>query len=425
MKAIGLLILMMFISLVGNSQMSSCSPLPGLRPEFFTLDEQDLFVITEYKETEYQVFLDDDSLNLPANLSSINYYIDINGEADSSNVVDINYLYLQGYHDTANTSGELFYLLSMKNIPMGNRKTNIRSSKSVDLYSELSSIADISFGYWRIDPLTHRIFLVFREGTKIWNMNNFRIFVGLILNKNIYLTKAMNPKDAYLFDYNFRKNKELFVKLPLSLDRVFYSEPVKTEDAEWIEGCTLSRKDAQRLKEGKEVDKVKNGVELSRKMKKLDWSRTGSEETPRDRKIIYQNKVTVPVKDYIKNDETFSAAIKYSYYPYSKADFDRKKIERLNYDVLSFSFMKKKNGKKDSKYVLFKGRRGDLFTYARMNLKQYKKYYSEHNQKEFIFIHIIDPYDEKATQTFTIPYSGESFIPMIIHFFRKKILDAQ
>jgi hypothetical protein len=418
-----ILIVLIFTGLGLNAQNNSCSPLPGLPPAFFTLDEKDLFVITEYKETEYQVFPDADSLNLPANLSSVNYYIDINGESDSSNVVDINYLYLQGYHDTTRTSGELVYLLSTKNIPMGNRKTNIRSSKSVDLYSELSSIIDMSFGYWQIDPLTHRVFLIFRDGTKIWNMNNFRVFAGLILNKNIYLTKAMNTKDAYLFDYNFKKNKEIVVKLPISLESVFYSEPIKTTDAEWIEGASLSRIDAQRVRNGKELEKVKNGRQLNEKMKSLDWSRTGWENTPRNNEQYYQNKQTVPVKDQVKTDGTFKGVIKYSYYPFSKSEYDKKKIERLNYDVLSFSFMKKRKGKKDSKYILFKGRRGDLFTYSKVNLKQYKKYYSEANQKEFIFIHIVDPYDEKVIHTFNIPYSGESFIPRVLNFFRKRILD--
>lgn len=421
MRAIGLFILIC-ISVGLKAQKSSCSPLPGPPPDFFTLDEKDLFVIAEYKETEYQVFTDSDSLNLPANLSSVNYYVDINGEADSSNIVDINYLYLQGYHDTTNTGGELFYLLSTKNIPMGNRKTNIRSSKSVDLYSELSSIVNMSFGYWRVDPLTHRIFLIFRDGTKIWNMDNFRVFGGLILNKNIYLTKAMNTKDAYLFDYNFKKNKEIFVKLPLSLENVFYSETVKTKDAEWTDVATLSRMDAQRVKDGKDIEGIKNGKELNQKMKKLDLSRTGWEDTPRNaNQQYYQNKVTVPVRDQSKNDGAFKAAIKYSYYPFCKTDFDKKKIERLNYDVLSFSFMKKKNGKKSSKYVLFKARRGDLFSYSKIKLKQYKKYYSENNQKEFIFIHIVDPYDEKMYHTFSIPYSGENFIPRIINIFKKRI----
>lgn len=422
MRTFGLFVGMM-ITLVAKAQVTSCSPLSAPPPEFFTLDERDLFVITEYKETEYQVFTDSDSLNLPANLSSVNYYIDINREADSSNIVDVNYLYLQGYHDTTKTSGELFYLLSTKNIPMGNRKTNIRSSKSVDLYSELSSIIDMSFGYWKVDPLTHRIFLVFRDGTKIWDMSNFRIFAGLILNKNIYLTKAMNTKDAYLFDYNFKKNKEIVVKLPISLDGVFYAETLKTDDAKWIEGATLSRLDAQRIKENKDIEKVKNGREIRQRMKTLDWSRAGSDDTPRNIETEQtQNKVTVAIKDKMNNDGTFKAAIKYSYYPFTKSDFDRKKIERLNYDVLSFSFMEKRKGKK-SKYILFKGRRGDLFTYSKVNLKQYKKYYSEGNQKEFIFIHIVDPYDEKAYHTVSIPYSGENFIPRMINLFRKKIFD--
>src|SRR3954466_5016126 len=80
------------------------------QPDAYTLDQRDLFIITEYKETEYQVFVDHDSLNLPANLSTVNYYVDINDQTDSSNMIDINYLYLQGYHEAKKTSGQLFYL---------------------------------------------------------------------------------------------------------------------------------------------------------------------------------------------------------------------------------------------------------------------------------------------------------------------------
>lgn len=416
-------LILIFIGLHVNAQNSSCAALQGPRPDFYTLDEQDLFVITEYQETEYQEFQDQDSLNLPANLSSVNYYIDINGEADSSNVVDINYLYLQGYHDKTKTNGELFYLLSSKHIPMGNRKTNIRSEKSVDLYSELSSIVDMSFGYWELDTITHRVFIVFRERTKIWNMNNFRIFAGLILNKNIYLTKAMNTKDTYLFDYNFKRNKEVVVKLPLNLENVFYSEPVKTKDAAWLKGATLSRTDAEKIKQGKDLNNVKDGVEINKKYKEMDWSRTGDPYSTRNQYLDPQQKMTMTIKDQVKNDKTFNASIKYSYYPFNRINFENRKIEHMNYDALSFSFLKRKNKKRASKYILFKARKGDLFTYSKINVKQYKRYYWDNNLKEFIFIHVVDPYDEHIYHTFTIPYSGENFIPRMIYIFRKKIFN--
>ena len=410
------ILILILITCRVQAQNKRCSPLPEPKPDFYTLDQRDLFIITEYKETEYQVFLDRDSLNLPANLSSVNYYVDINDQADSSNIVDINYLYLQGYHEKTKISGELFYLLTTKHIPMGNRKTNIRSSKTVDLYSELSSIIDMSFGYWQIDTVTHRVFIIFRDRTHIWNMNNFRVFGGLILNKNIYLTKAMNTKDDYLFDYNFKKNKEVFVKLPLSLDRVFYSETIKTEDTTNIRRATLSKRDAEK--------EIKSGRNNNPKKEMLDWLQKN--KNPHENEVIQsqQSKITEPVKDQVTNDKTFNAAIKYSYYPYNKKSFENRKIEYLNYDSLSFAFLKRKNGKRASKNVLFKARKGNLFTYSKINLRQYKRYYSEANQKEYIFIHVLDPYDEKIIHTFSIPYSGENFIPHIIYFFRKKILDS-
>ncbi len=422
MKTIYILLLIVSIG-VKAQQVTSCSPLPGPAPDFFTLDEKDLFVITEYKETEYQTFLEQDSLNLPANLSSVNYYVDINGETDSSNLTDINYLYLQGYHDKTKTSGELFYLLSTKNIPMGNRKTNVRSAKSVDLYSELSSIVNMSFGYWQMDTVTHRVFIIFREGTKIWNMNNFRVFAGLILNKNIYLTRAMNTKDSYLFDYNFKKNKEIFVKLPINLENVFYLDSVKTEDADWWDGAILSHDEAKKVKNGMDLEKISD----NRKLRSLDWSRTGNESMERNQAFLPQQKMTLPVYDKpvydkVKKSASSKAGVKYSYFPFNRSNFEKRKIEYLNYDALSFAFLKKKNGA-TGKYVLLKGRKGDLFTYSRINLKQYKKYYSDHNLKEFIFIHIIDPYDEKFYYTFTIPYSGENFVPRVLYFIKKKLFD--
>ncbi len=411
-----IILLLFLFSFQMKAQNKRCSPLPEAKPDFYTLDQRDLFIITEYKETEYQVFLDRDSLNLPANLSSVNYYVDINDQTDSSNIVDINYLYLQGYHEKTKTGGELFYLLTTKHIPMGNRKTNIRSSKTVDLYSELSSVIDMSFGYWQIDTITHRVFIIFRDRTHIWNMNNFRVFAGLILNKNIYLTKAMNTKDDYLFDYNFKKNKEVFVKLPLSLDRVFYSEPMKTEDTTGIKRATLSRIDAEK--------EIRSGKNSNPKKEMLDWLQKNKNPVEEEVNQKQTSKITEPVKDQAKNDKTFNAAIKYSYYPFNKKSFDNRKIECLNYDSLSFAFLKRKNGKRASKNVLFKARKGNLFTYSKINLRQYKRYYSEANQKEYIFIHILDPYDEKIVHTFSIPYSGENFIPHIIYFFRKKILDS-
>lgn len=390
------------------------------QPEAYTLDQRDLFIITEYQETEYQGFIGQDSLMLPANLSSVNYYVDINDQADSSNLMDINYLYLNGYHEEKKTSGQLFYLITKKTIPVGNRKTNFRSAKSVDQYSQLSSIGDMMLGYWQLDTVTHRIYIVFREGTKIWNMDNFRVFVGLVANKNIYITRSMDSKDTYLFDYNFKRNKEIVVKMPLNLENVLYSEPVLSTDTSQIKNAVYSYQQAnQELKRNDEKNPKKEVLDY---LQKERWNQDNMN------KINYWDTVKRSKRTDMKPDErkdlnTVNASIKFSYYPSNKAGFTSRKIQYMNYDSLAFTCLKKKRGK-PSKYVLLTGIKDGIFTYSEIKLKRYKNYYSTDNQQEFIFIHIADPYDERVYKTFKVPYSSKGALPQLINFFKKKIFNA-
>jgi hypothetical protein len=389
------------------------------QPSAYTLDQRDLFIITEYKETEYQVFTDHDSLNLPANLSTVNYYVDINDQTDSSNMMDINYLYLQGYHEAKRTNGQLFYLITQKTIPVGNRKTNFRSSRSVDQYSQLTSIEDMTFGYWQLDTITHRIFLVFRESTKIYNMDNFRIFAGLVANKNIYITKSMDSKDTYLFDYNFKRNKELFVKLPLNLENVLYSEPVLTKDTIQMKTATYSLQESQKNRrmldnnpKQEVMDYLKNDAVIQENTNAFNrWD------------SVKKEKRTYLIRDEKKNTNTVNAAIKFSYFPSNRTSLKNRKVEYMDYDTLSFTCLKKKRGKA-SKYVLLKGSKDGILTYWEVRMKRYRKYYSTDNQQEFIFINVVDPYDEKIFHTFRIPYSSKGALPGLINFFKKKIFNA-
>ncbi len=409
------ILLLMLCACQGWAQKKGDVASIATQPGFQALDQRDLFVITEYKKIEYQVFLDRDSLNLPANLSSVNYYVDINGQADSSNLVDINYLYLQGYHERTKVSGELVYLLSSKHIPMGDRNRTIPSPKLTDHYSDLSSIIAMSFGYWQLDTVTHRVFIVFRDRTNIWNMNNFRVFAGLVLNKNIYLTKAMNPKDEYLFDYNFKKNKEVFVKLPLNLDRVFYSEPIKTSDTMGIRRATLSTVEAEK--------EMRLSGDTSPKTEMINWLQKKNTFNESEEPNAPTTKITALVADQKLSDKTFNATIKYSYYPVNKKLFFDNKIEHLSLDSLSFEFQKSKNGKRASEAVVLKASKNGVQLYSKIEMKQYKGYYSSINQKEIVLIHVIDPYDENSTHTFKIPYSGDSFSSHIVYFLRKKVLN--
>jgi len=440
------------------------------QPDAYTLDQRDLFIITEYKETEYQVFVDHDSLNLPANLSTVNYYVDINDQTDSSNMIDINYLYLQGYHEAKKTSGQLFYLITQKTIPVGNRKTNVRGSKSVDQYSQLSSIESMSFGYWQLDTITHRIFIVYRESTKIWNMDNFRVFAGLVANKNIYITKSMDTKDTYLFDYNFKRNKEVYVKLPVSLENVLYSEPVLTGDTIQIKKATYSLLEARKklvemansyLKDSIYTNRIidslkvssddsedtfsKNSIQIKHALNELKESKQQfNKANPKKEMLTYlkneemneqeadapnhwdsvkKSKRTNLIRDERKDPNTVNAAIKFSYYPSNKAGFINRKMEYMNYDTLSFTCLKKRGGRA-SKYVLLRGIKDDIFTYSQIKLKRYRKYYSTDNQQEFIFINVVDPYDEKVFHTFKVPYSSKGALPRILNFFKKKIFNA-
>jgi hypothetical protein len=389
------------------------------QPTAYTLDQRDMFIITEYKETEYQVFIDHDSLNLPANLSTVNFYVDINDETDSSNMMDINYLYLQGYHEAKRTNGQLFYLVTQKTIPVGNRKTNFRSSRSVDQYSQLTSIEDMTYGYWQLDTITHRIFLVFRESTKIYNMDNFRIFAGLVANKNIYITKSMDSKDTYLFDYNFKRNKELYVKLPLTLENVLYSEPVLTKDTIQMKTATYSYQESQKNKtmqnnnpKQEVLNYLKNEPAVQENAN--NYSRWDS---------VKREKRTQLVRDEKKNENTVNAAIKFSYFPSNRASLMNRKVEYMDYDSLSFTCLTKKK-RKTSKYVLLKASKDGILTYSEIKMKRYRNYYSTDNQQEFIFINVVDPYDEKIFHTFRIPYSSKGALPGLINFFKKKIFNS-
>ena len=390
------------------------------QPETYSLDQRDLFIITEYQETEYQGFIGQDSLLLPANLSSVNYFVDINDRTDSSNMMDINYLYLHGYHEEKKTSGQLFYLVTKKTIPVGNRKTNFRTAQSVDQYSQLSSIGDMLFGYWQLDTTTRRIYIVFREGTKIWNMDNFRVFVGLVANKNIYITKSMDSKDSYLFDYNFKRNKEVYVKLPLTLENVLYSEPVLSKDTNQIKKAVYSYQEAnQQMKRKDEINPKQQVTDYLKKERKKELSvnRMNYLDSTQD------SRRTNMKPDERKNTNTVNASVKFSYYPSNKASFISRKIEYMNYDSLSFTCLKKKRGK-PSKYFLLRGSKDGILTYSQIKLKRYKNYYSTKNQQEFIFIHIADPYDERVYRTFKVPYSSKGALPQLINFFKKKIFNS-
>ena len=412
MRLLGFIFIL--ISITAKTQIVS-------QPDSYALDQRDLFVITEYQETEYQGFMGQDSLMLPANLSSVNYYVDINDRADSSSLMDINYLYLNGYHEEKRTYGQLFYLVTKKTIPVGNRKTNFRSARSVDQYSQLSSIGDMLFGYWQLDTITHRVYIVFREGTKIWNMDNFRVFVGLVANKNIYITKSMDSKDTYLFDYNFKRNKEIYVKLPLTLENVLYSEPVLSNDTNQIKKAVYSYQEAnQELRKNNEKNPKMELLEYLQKEQQMDKT-SSNRLTYWD--TIKRFRTTNMKPDEYKNPNTVNASVKFSYYPSNKGSFMNRKLECMDYDSLAFTCLKKKNGK-PSNYVLLKGIKDGIITYSQIKLKRYKNYYSTDNQQEFIFIHIADPYDEKIFRTFKVPYSSKGALPRLINFFKKKIFNA-
>lgn len=406
---------------MGKAQSNSSCFIPEIqRPDSFKLDKKDLFTITEYMETEYQVFTDGDN-TLPANLSSVNYYVDINDKTDSSNIVDINYLYLNGYHKKHVVEGDAFYLLSKKNIPMAKRNTNIRSSKTVDFYSELSSIVGMSFGYWKLDTLTNRIYIVFRDRTKIWNMENFRIFTGLVLDKNIYLTKGMNTKDSYLFDDNFKNNKEIFVKLPLNLNEVFHSEKVNNSDTNYYQQAICTKFEIAENKSKR--------ITIKQRILEINSTKRDSIQAKINGRMIHeqseQKKQTLILPETLKKEQnSFYAAIKYTYYPAIEKNYATRKIEHLNYDSISFKLTRKNNKRGQKKFALFEAWRGKQVVYSRINISEYYNYYSLKNQKEFILIHVADPYDEKVFHTFRIPYSGQNTLPRLISFFKKKILDT-
>ncbi|MDX2174412.1 MAG: hypothetical protein SFY56_15020 [Bacteroidota bacterium] len=336
------------------------------------LNPQDLFVLIEYKQVQYEYF-ENNRGKLPSDMSFLNYYVDINGKADSSSLIDVNYLYLNGYNENK-TEGEVYYLVTKKNRPMSNRNSNIRNASTVDHFYDIGSIINVVMGYWKKGK-DNRVFIAFRDQTKIWNMRNFRIFGGLIIKQNIYITTTMNTKDDYLFDYNFKRNKEIKVELPIHLDDVFYSVDVENKE------------DAKCLKEITQTEKNK--------------------------------------------DSTFKATIKYwQYDSTNKKDFNERGVYLMNYDSLNIQLIsKRKHGAK--KRFLFVAYKNCTPQYSSISVKRYKNYFNENNQKEYLFIRVIDPYDNIAGDTkkkeklvvFNVPYSGENLIPRILNFFKKKIIN--
>src|SRR5687768_11417681 len=90
-----LAIILVFFTTSAASQQRSPEK---LRPDSFSLAGEDLFVITQYQVTDYMHFAERDNVELPANLSTVHYYVDINGNTDSMNLADVNYLYLKAFN---------------------------------------------------------------------------------------------------------------------------------------------------------------------------------------------------------------------------------------------------------------------------------------------------------------------------------------
>jgi hypothetical protein len=147
-----------------------------------SFDKSDLFVIAQYKVTDYQFYKDANGKEIPSSNSFFNFYTDINGGLTPENINDLNYLFLKGYAN-GDSSGSLYYLQTRKQIPVENIKNNASTKNSVDRFYELSSISKITLGYWL--KKDNAVYLIFREDNKINSLKKIRIFDALVANKKL------------------------------------------------------------------------------------------------------------------------------------------------------------------------------------------------------------------------------------------------
>jgi len=334
------------------------------------LKKADLFVMIEYNATEYEQ-LSANNATLPADYSFVSYYVDINGNANAKNVEDVNYLFLNEFSNPKVDSGYLYYLIPAKTKPMTKRKTNIRSSKTVDRFFDINTINDIVFGYWKRDTLKDKVFFIFRESTGIDDMSNLRVFSGLVINQNIFVTHAMNTKDDYLFDFKFKNNKELTVKLPIELNNVFYSQVIADDNE-----STVLQEKLVPVKMNGDRQSVAGTIETAMK-----------------------------------------ASVKYWRYTTNSQRLYSKGLDLLDYDSLSFHFVKcGLFGVKKS--VLLAGWKNNVPTYQKIKLPNYYKYFYEDDYVENIFIDVEDPYaytrrgqeSEAAKHRFYLPYHKKTLL---------------
>jgi hypothetical protein len=196
-----------------------------------SFDKSDLFMIAQYKVTDYQFYTDANGKEIPSSNSFFNFYTDINGGLTPENINDLNYLFLKGFSN-GDSSGSLYYLQTRKQIPVENIKNNASTKNSVDRFYELSSISKITLGYWL--KKNNAVYLIFREANKINSLKKIRIFAALVANNNLYITHAMNMNDEYLYGLKFkslhwfvhRYVESVSMSLPIQVNQIFKTQKI-------------------------------------------------------------------------------------------------------------------------------------------------------------------------------------------------------
>lgn len=182
-----------------------------------TLSKNDMYIISEKMTVKY------DTQNFRGNvLPSINSFLifDVNDSVNWQNVVDVNYLFLNG-SSNGNTSGQLVYIVMKKPFPTEFQSARKEKIKQKAIYNDINYIGHLVFGYWIIKD--KQIILAFMDKTKVEKMSQLSIFNGLKSDNEIDLISCLNVKDETLSEDNkkFRKLKYHEVDLSIKLEKIF------------------------------------------------------------------------------------------------------------------------------------------------------------------------------------------------------------
>lgn len=198
-----------------------------------TLLAEDCFVMAQYAKVEYV----NDKNGVPSTLSALYRHNLINFRESDLEISDVNYVYFVGYKSSSASEGPLVQLVPKKHIPRSYRKEVRSLGDRVDRFWKVDNFRAIDLGYWRktayqygvegrkeLKDSDSSIVFVIRDKTKVHTMRDFRVFIAKPMQQSLIVHHAMNPKDEYLFYYQFKKDLNADVNLPLDMRQLFKTD---------------------------------------------------------------------------------------------------------------------------------------------------------------------------------------------------------